>query len=176
MKKAWMILLVIIASLNVSLAAMNHSDLGLTVKYKFGKIENKNCEKIEVADGYPIPHASCDFPDSIEETSTIKAELASNFGVIYLIEGLKKDACYSATHYLKHPMMTLPDGQKRTEYKRHFKIGSCMNDEYRYLSFFSWTLEEPWEVEAGEWIFEIRVDGKVLIKQEFLLEGAEPAQ
>lgn len=51
-----------------------------------------------------------------------------------------------------------------------------MNDEYRYLDYFSWTLEEPWEVETGEWIFEIRVNGKALIKQEFLLEGTEPGQ
>lgn len=176
MTKFFGLLLALSFSSNICFAALGHSHAGLKVKYAYGQFETKGCEKVDVADGYPIPHAGCDFPDDIQKTTKLKAVAGANFGVLYQIEGLEKDKCYTVTHHLSHPMMTLPDGSQRDVYQRHFKIGSCVRDSYRYMGFFSWELEEPWEAEKGEWVFKIRVDGNTLIEQPFLLESSEPEQ
>ena len=170
MKLLWGLLLITGLSVDMCIAAVGQRGYDLKAEYVHGWFSNKNCRQKEIADGYPIPYSGCDFPEEVIPEDRLKAAKGLDFGIVYRITGLKSSSCHTVTHFLNHPVMTLPDGTRREQYQRNFKIGSCMKDEGRYVDFFSWSLEESWEVERGEWIFEIRVDGNTLIKERFILE------
>ena len=105
-----------------------------------------------------------------DETHRVKGAVGANFGVEYVISGLADQECHTLSHVLFHPEMMTPSGEPRSYYERRQRIGACAGDPDLYADVYSWYIEEPWELVAGEWTFKVLLDGNELISETITVE------
>ena len=63
------------------------------------------------------------------------------------------------------------EGLTNQETGRSTKIDSELREISSYVDqYFSYTLDNPWEVKSGTWIFQVLRNGKVVIEKEFYVQ------
>ena len=102
----------------------------------------------------------------LKRTNVIYPKVGLNFGISYRFETDTEVA--DLIEYecrIKHPKIVNPiNNEVFTE------IVEAKNEWSDELGFDFYTLELDWEIQFGEWIFEIIHDGKVLASQTFYLK------
>ena len=102
----------------------------------------------------------------IERTDVIYPKTGLSFGISYRFETDTEVAdLIEFECRIKHPKMINPTNNE--EFTEIVEAKDEWNDE---LGFDFYTLEFDWEIQFGEWIFEIIHDGKVLASQSFYLK------
>ena len=103
----------------------------------------------------------------IERTDVIYPKAGLSFGISYRFETDTEVAdLVEFECRIKHPKMINP-----TNNEAFTEIVEAKDEWSDELGFDFYTLEFDWEVQFGEWIFEIIHDGKVLASQSFYLKG-----
>ena len=104
----------------------------------------------------------------INHNDHVPAQLCRGFGFEAWLVGGVADAMPSRVLLrVSHPLQTRPDGATSTQDTllvpvRNGSVGS------------SYTFDEPWEVQAGEWTFDVVLDGDVLASKAFMLAPPQP--
>ena len=99
-------------------------------------------------------------------TNVIYPKLGLNFGISYRFEtGNEIADIVEFECRIKHPKMINP-----TNNEAFTEIVEAKDEWTDELGFDFYTLEFDWEIQFGEWIFEIIHDGKVLASQSFYLK------
>jgi len=135
------------------------------VSHLAGLVSGLDCVKVDQATKFPLENEKCDQIAVTSKTNNIVISVGSNFGVEYKISNLDTESCLTVMHRLNHPKMTRPDGIASTLYERSFHAGGCEGDLGEYRDVFSWYVEESWEAAKGKWVFEVLVDGKLVINE-----------
>ncbi|GAB3369989.1 DUF3859 domain-containing protein [Spongiibacter taiwanensis] len=142
----------------------------ISVTHKTGVVASSRCAEMEQSDRYPLARDICQSIEVRDETHRVKGAVGANFGVEYVISGLADQECHTLSHVLFHPEMMTPSGEPRSYYERRQRIGACAGDPDLYADVYSWYIEEPWELVAGEWTFKVLLDGNELISETITVE------
>lgn len=130
-----------------------------------GLVASLDCVKVDRDSGFPIEDGECDQIAVTSKTNSIAITMGSNFGVEYKISNLDAKSCLTVTHRLNHPNIIRPDGVTSTIYERSFYVGGCEGDVGEYRNVFSWYVEESWEAAKGAWVFQVLVDGNLVVNE-----------
>ncbi|MCZ4694701.1 DUF3859 domain-containing protein [Ancylomarina euxinus] len=105
----------------------------------------------------------------IERTDIIYPKAGLSFGISYRFEtDTEVSDLVEFECRIKHPKMINP-----TNNEAFTEILETKDEWSDELGFDFYTLEFDWEIQFGEWIFEIIHDGKVLASQSFYLKELE---
>ncbi|NOU58617.1 DUF3859 domain-containing protein [Marinifilum caeruleilacunae] len=117
----------------------------------------------ESATGYFLHSDDMEF---LQQTDVIYPKLGMSFGISYEFETESKESeLVDFICRIRHPKLTNP-GNKEV-FVETSEEKDCFSDE---LGFDFYTIEFDWEMQLGEWIFEILYDGKVMCSKTFSLE------
>ena len=111
--------------------------------------------------GRVIRGATLDFT---EDTNRIPLRKGVFFGYRYWLKFSSLENQVSFRRVLIHPQMILPDGSKVTRSER--KIGKGTTHGI-VTSIDAYALSEDYELVAGEWIFQLWYEEKMLAEQKF---------
>jgi hypothetical protein len=101
----------------------------------------------------------------LERTHVIYPNVGLDFGISYRFETDTEVAeLIEFECRIKHPKMINPTNNE--EFTEIVETKEEWSDE---MGFDFYTLEFDWEVQFGEWLFEIIHDGKILASQSFYL-------
>jgi len=101
-----------------------------------------------------------------ERTNVIYPKVGLSFGISYRFETDTEVAdVLEFECRIKHPKMINP-----TNNEAFTEIVEAKDEWSDELGFDFYTLEFDWEIQFGEWVFEIIHDGKVLASQSFYLK------
>ncbi|WP_261845138.1 DUF3859 domain-containing protein [Aliamphritea ceti] len=103
-------------------------------------------------------------PVLMEYTRKIAIEESVSFGFDYELHNLP-NGDVEFEWQVTHPEMVKADGSSSTDYTYTRKHN--MKD-HSYYGYSAYTLEEPYELVAGEWTFSYSYKGKELLKQSFV--------
>lgn len=102
----------------------------------------------------------------LERTTVIQPKTGLSFGISYEFEHDAEEAeLIDFECRIKHPKLVNPDTQE--EFIETIEEKDGWSDEPGY-DFY--TFEFDWEMQLGEWIFEIIHNGKVMCSQTFILQ------
>ena len=117
----------------------------------------------ESSTGYFLHSDDMEF---IERTHVIYPNVGLDFGISYRFETDKEEAeLIEFECRIRHPKIINPTNNEA--FTEIVEVKEEWSDE---LGFDFYTLEFDWEVQFGEWLFEIIHDGKVLASQSFYLK------
>lgn len=134
------------------------------------EVEGKGVYRLETGSAEAVENTATGEVASVKrsrlvtETDTIAGEMGTEFGFQYTILGSPEEADVSLDFVISYPEqgLTNPDNGetiKQSRYSLKKKIGTS---EYMGYGF-----ESDWEIEEGDWLFEIWYDGTMLTKQRF---------
>ncbi len=98
----------------------------------------------------------------------VPAQLCRGFGFeAWLAGGVADEMPSRVLLRVSHPLQTRPDGATSTQDTLLVPVtnGSVGS---------SYTFDEPWEVQAGEWTFDVVLDGEVIASKTFVLAAPKP--
>lgn len=103
-----------------------------------------------------------DYLDLVEQTTRIDARIGTVFGIKYIIEPVEGKFSQEYVCRLSHPTLTNPkDGSTFDSIveKKSDTTGKINSDFFEF--------EYDWEIEEGEWCFEIVSEETTLLKKKF---------
>ena len=101
---------------------------------------------------------------------SLPATLCRGFGVeLWLTAGPGETVPPRLTMRMRHPPLTRPDGVSEAEFTSPLFVSGAKTTE-------TFTFDEPWEAQPGEWSMEFLLDGKVLASKTFTVTPVEPGQ
>ncbi len=97
----------------------------------------------------------------------VLAQLCRGFGFEAWLAGESNEVPSRVLLRVSHPLQTRPDGATSVQDTlmvpvRSGSVGS------------SYTFDEPWEVQPGDWTFDVVLNGEVLASKTFVLTAPEP--
>jgi hypothetical protein len=100
----------------------------------------------------------------IEKTDRIPIKKGNYFGFQSRIEPLPGKSFIKLRKVVIHPPMVLPDGSSKTGYQldETKKVSSGVA-----FTTSGYSLDEDYELVAGEWVFQYWLEGQLLIEQKF---------
>lgn len=99
-----------------------------------------------------------------QETDRVPLVKGTTFGYRYWLKLAPDEERPELTRVLIHPEMALPDGSTVTRSERTFTKSATHGI---VTAIDAYALSEQYELVAGDWIFQILWDGKVLAEQRF---------
>lgn len=166
-------LLLVVACLSSLLSGCSHQaatkeqeelPFGKVTKYGLFRERGKGWVQDDpsAATGKIIRGATLEF---VEEADRIPLRKGVQFGYRYWLKFPADQDQVSFRRVLMHPQMSLPDGSKVTRSER--KI-SKRTTHGIVTSIDAYALNEDYELVAGEWVFQLWYDGKMLAEHAFI--------
>lgn len=119
-------------------------------------------EEVDSPTGYFLHSDDMEF---LERTDTIIARVGLSFGISYQFEiDSEEEEVVNFECRIRHPKMVNPENNKA-----YFEIIETKDEWSNELGFDFYTFEFDWEMQVGEWIFEILHQGDVKCSQTFYL-------
>ena len=102
----------------------------------------------------------------ITQTNRIPAKIGSCFGLTFEVSNLAttNGALIDIVKVVTHPPMTRPDG---TVSKGFTFVEKAVVENGRATNWSGYGFDHPYELVPGLWLFEMRFEGKALVKQQF---------
>ena len=101
----------------------------------------------------------------LNQTSTIKAEVGTVFGIKYKLNSKQKGATAFFECKIIHPEMVNPESNEIFTSTNEEKFNSVDDINFDFFEF-----EKPWEIKEGTWIFQIIEDDSLLLSKEFKIQ------
>jgi len=104
-------------------------------------------------------------PTFVSEGPTVHAKLGTGFGIEVIVDGRPRLAMVQLRTRVTHPPLTNPGtGLTLTvdEWPSPMNAG--------ILRYDGWSFDNPWELVAGSWVFELLDGERVLLRQEFTVD------
>ena len=105
------------------------------------------------------------------QTHRIPLEPGVHFGYQYRLSLPTATHSATLTRIIRHPEMVKPDGTRSTgssrEIRKRVKNGNV-------FALDGYALTEPYELVAGEWVFQIWHHQQLLVEQKFITYDADP--
>ncbi|MEM1222353.1 MAG: DUF3859 domain-containing protein [Verrucomicrobiota bacterium] len=99
----------------------------------------------------------------IERTEVIPAKLGVSFGVEYIIRGNPEETVQvTEVIIFPGPGLTNPKTGKSLK-ESPYPIEVYKNEG----NIFAYTFDEPWEIAKGEWIYQLKIEGKLILEKRF---------
>ncbi|MDG9928800.1 MULTISPECIES: DUF3859 domain-containing protein [unclassified Pseudomonas] len=150
--------------LAVALAGCSENNAELL---KYGIAKNVVIQTIkdkELVSGEKHIVASCNI---VEETQKVPAKLGSEFGIVYKIGRVD----FAPSIRIEEVIIFPDGGVTNPETGRNVRFDSELLDVSPNTDlYFSYTLDYPWEIKVGTWVFQVRQEGEVLVEKEFYIE------
>jgi len=103
----------------------------------------------------------------LEQTELIPGRIGTRFGLRFEISGLPRRTVAELQTILIHPLIKGANGQ---ETSRSFWATRALVDANGVgRGLTGYVIEEPYEIAEGEWTFEIKRAGDVLLRQKFYM-------
>jgi Domain of unknown function (DUF3859) len=102
----------------------------------------------------------------VEPTNRVPASQGARFGIQYWLEMARPSADREIVWTFPPEGITNPKTKITTKEHREPDHRFC-GPESRCIA--GWVLSEPWELVPGQWVVELRVDGKTVIRETFEL-------
>lgn len=101
------------------------------------------------------------------QTDWIPGVVGTRFGLRFEITGLPRASIAELQTVVIHPPIKGANGQvtKRSFWPSYVPVG----DDGVGRSMIGYIIEEPYEIAPGDWIFEIKRGGEVILRQKFLV-------
>ncbi len=104
----------------------------------------------------------------VNHESELAAQLCRRFGITaWLAPGAGDAMPDRVLARLRHPTLTRPDGISSAEDSLSLLVADGKVGD-------AWSFEEPYEVQAGQWVFELLLGGEVLASKAFTLRPPGP--
>lgn len=114
------------------------------------------------ATGYYLHSDDMEF---LEKTDVIQVKLGLSFGISYQFEDVSEEAeLVDFVCRIRHPKLENPISKE--QFIETSEEKECYSDE---LGYDFYTIELDWEMQLGEWVFEIIHDDKIMCSQKFLM-------
>lgn len=105
------------------------------------------------------------------QTHRIPLEAGVHFGYQYRLSLPTETHSATLTRIIRHPEMVKPDGTRSTGSSR--KIRKRVKNG-NVFALDGYALTEPYELVAGEWVFQIWHHQQLLVEQKFITYDADP--
>ena len=106
----------------------------------------------------------------INNDDHIPAQLCRSFGLVAWLAGGPGDVLPDRIQLrVHHPVLTRPDGASRDEDALMLPVETGATET-------SFGFDDPWEVQPGDWTFDLMLDGEVAASKTFVLTKPAPGE
>jgi len=100
----------------------------------------------------------------VETTDQIPNKIGSEFGISYMVRGNDPNQPITVEEVIIFP----GDGLTNPESGLTSKSDTEPVEAYPgWENYFCYTLDYPWEAKSGNWVFQVKIDGKVELEKTF---------